>query len=349
MAGKWFSDDDFHWHKNASGDIIDKAAHTWETVTSAGKTLECSVCGHKKVIYEEMDGKILFGEYPQTKETNDKIVAELTRLSGDRPVKGNAGKWTDYKYYINGEIDEYMWYTDIEYQGTKYRGVYFTSLRPNYTIEDVQVGQQDKNGYNVDTLYWFKWEPIEWRVLEMMDGEAFLMSNTILDSQQYFNNMDNRDMDGATVYPNNYKESDIRAWLNKDFYNWAFDDAEQSIISITNVDNSQTAIQGSNKYACENTNDKVFLLSFKEAISEKYGQNSLDKLALKATDYAKVQGIVLRKDEGYEEYGSWWWTRSPYDGGEVAFLMFQGGMASYGSFYVFQTSRGVVPAIKITL
>ena len=319
--------------------------HVWKEQLTAEKQKECSICGYKEAVYDERDGKIYFGEYPQTRETDNGITASLAQMSGDRPVKGNRGKWTDYGYYIRGEVDEYMWYIDLDYNGARYRGVYFTSYRPYDTTgssssSSTGITYQDDNGYVTNTLYWFKWEPIEWRVLERTDGELFLMSNVILDSQQYYRtDSGTRTIDGKTVYPNNYKESDIRAWLNGTFYDQAFDSLEQGIIKTTLVDNSY-----GDKYACENTNDKVFLLRYKEATNTSYGFSSNSTRQLKPTDYAKSQGVwVSTTGNGY------WWLRSPYSSrADDALRVDNNGYADYGS-YVDYTRCGVVPALRITM
>lgn len=304
-------------------------AHTWKDQLTENKQKECAKCGYKVSVYEELDDKIYFGEYPQTKETNNGITATLAQMSGDRPAKGNAGKWTDY-----GKADKFMWYLDIEYSNAKYRGVFLIN--------------SETNGDSVTTLYWFKWEPIEWRVLEKVNGEAFLMSNIILDSQQYYHAENGtRVIDRKTVYPNNYQYSDIRTWLNDKFYNWAFGKPEQSIIKTTFVDNSaSTTVDNSNMCVCENTNDKVFLLSYKDAINTKYGFSSSSESdssrSLCSTDYAQSQG----------GYYTCWWLRSPYsyyssnlctncvdDGGDIY-------ESTNGYVY---TYYGVVPAIKMAL
>ncbi len=344
----------YHMVEEDYGEML---PHEWEENLTADNHKKCSICGTEETLYEERDGKIYFGEYPQTKETDNGITATLAQMSGNRPVRGNSGEWTDYGYYINGSTSEYMWYIDLEYGGERYRGVYFTSYRPYYTTNSSSTGNsnQDDNGYYTNTLYWFKWEPIEWRVLERTDGEAFLMSNVILDSQQYYRTTSGtRSIDGKTVYPNNYKESDIRAWLNGTFYNWAFDEFEQVIINETLVDNSaSTTSSSSNSYACENTNDKVFLLSYKDVLNTSYGFNlssgNYDTARrLKTTGYAQSQGADTLTNSSYRGNGMWW-LRSPLDYDSSRALSVNGDGNADCNDYVNYTSTGVVPALRITL
>ncbi len=355
---------------NCEYTIVDEnyiVPHTWKEQLTGDRQKECTKCGYKENVYEERDGKIYLGEYPQTKETDDGITATLAQMSGDRPVKGNAGKWTDYGYFIGLNTtsyggygvpvkDEFMWYIDLEYDGARYRGVYFTSYRPIATDAD-GLTHQDDNAYYVNSLYWFKWEPIEWRVLEKTDGEAFLMSNVILDSQQYYWKHGVRSIDGKyIVSPNNYKESDIRAWLNGTFYNQAFDELAQAIINETLVDNSAaTTGYSSNENACENTSDKVFLLSYADVMNPSYGFNpdsGCDDEArrLKPTDYAQSQGaFVLRTADSIYYGNGYWMLRSPSDYNSISVLeVIYSGDADFAA-PVECTDRGVVPAIKIQL
>ncbi len=347
--------------------VVNMIPHTWDDQN------KCSVCQAVKP-YEEKDGFIYFGEYPQTRIEQDDIIATLSQMSGDRPVPSMAGTWKKYDYYLVESVGEYMWYQDIEFDGAKYRGVYFTHYRTYFvgssSYDDDETGaltKQKENGYEVNELYWFKWEPIEWRVLEKDDEtkEAFLMSNVILDSQQYYNKAvgSTRTIDGRTVYENNYKESDIRTWLNETFFDWAFDENSKSTINITEVDNSERSLQiaDSNftKFTCASTLDKVFLLSRFDAISHQYGFLTGDRYnearMLKPTEYAKSQGVYIFSDASDPHYVgySYWWLRSPSDDDQQAMYVsssgsIMGGEGTYGRD-VNYTYSGVVPAVKIRL
>ena len=321
-----------------------KVPHEWN---NAGK---CDVCGKDKP-YDERGGKIYFGEYPKTRETDNGIVATLAQMSGERPVKGNSGKWTDYGYYYKGAKEEFMWYIDLEYDGAKYRGVYFDKNRP-YMITGTSTYQKT-NGYMINNLYWFKWEPIEWNILEKKDGAAFLMSGLVLDSHEvYLNDTTQRTVDGKTVFPNNYKESTIRAWLNGEFYDLAFDELDQSLINITLVENGETA-SGWDRDGniCEDTMDRVFLLSYADVINTAYGfeediRAEDAKRTLAMTDYAKCQGI---KVESASPGSCGWWLRTPASGTpDSMVIVTEKGKTNYSSTVSF-THRGVVPAIWITL
>ena len=287
-------------------------------------------------VYTRDGNYIYFGSYPQSEVTDDALKATLTNAAGD------TSTWTSYDYYIRGYTSDFMVYKDVSYNGERYRGVYFTHYRPYYTTEGPKAdnSMQDNNGYYINTVYWFKYEPIKWEILSESDGDAFLCAELILDSQDFHYTYNQTN----SFYANNYEESHIRAWLNESFYDTAFTAAEKNAIKTTVVDNSEsTTGYISNPYACNNTNDKVFLLSYSEATNSSYGfsiydYNSRIKIP---TAYAKAQGAHVFSGAGL------WWLRSPsdLDDYDARLVNFDG----YVYILVYNTYIGVVPALHLTL
>ena len=286
---------------------------------------------------------ILFGSYPQTEVTDSAITTALNGMRGTLPMSSNSRDWTSYGYYISGNVTNFMWYIDLEYSGEKYRGVYFTSYRPNNPLSSSSTSNsyQDDNGYSTGTVYWFKWEPIKWRILTESNGKAMILSELMLDSQQY-------DYDGS--YSNNYANSTIRAWLNDTFYNTAFGALQQAIIETTEVDNSVYSTgYSSNHYACENTFDKVFLLSYREVVNSSYGfststSNSTTRQK-QGSDYCKTQGSYTYT---YNGNGNWWLRSPDYYFSDFARYVTSDGYLGY-DYRVNGTGCGVVPALVICL
>ena len=75
---------------------------------------------------------------------------------------------------------------------------------------------------NKNDMYWFKCEPIVWNILQVTSGKYFLLSSIALDAHCYCDTTSTRTIDGNIIYPNNYEYSNIRTWLNSDFYDLAF-------------------------------------------------------------------------------------------------------------------------------
>ena len=306
----------------------------------------CTKCGAEKV-YGREGGSIYFGIYPQSEVTDGTLKSTLTGSAGALPTSSNSGNWTSYGYYISGSVS-YMWYIDKEYEGEKYRGVYFTSYRPDYTTSSSSSSHsnQDNNGYSTGTVYWFKYEPIKWRILSESGGKALILAELILDSQEFYPSTYIHTENGKTIYANNWEYSTIRKWLNETFYNVAFNDLQKALIVATELDNKTTAYDGSsNSYAtCQNnTTDKVFLLSYKDILSFS------DTARIKQTsDYAQVQGAYTSTSSSYLGNGNWW-LRSPNDdySYNASYVNYYG---SDGYFYkVCCTDYGVVPALTIML
>ena len=111
----------------------------------------------------------------------------------------------------------------------------------------------------------------------------------------------------------------------------------------------------SNPYACEDTEDKVFLLSHAEVTNSAYGfssdQSAYDTARQKQpTDYVMAQGAYTYRNSGGDYDGnSTWWLRSPYGySSDSARAVDYYGYACDG-YGVRNTYNGVVPALRITL
>ncbi len=296
--------------------------------------------------------KVTFGSYPQSEVTNATLKATLTEKAGTLPTKAKPQKWTSFKYYHKykeNDVDkterDFMWYIDITEGNEKYRGIYFTAYRPTYVLRSSAdtTSYQDDNGYKTGTVYWFKYEPISWTVLtEKSDGSSLILCDSILDCKEF----DYNDSDGK--YDNDYSKSSVRTWLNATFLDTAFSSDEQSKILETTVDNSVASTgHQQNPNACANTKDKIFLLSYMEAVNDQYGLELKDARIKKGTAYAKAQGLFADKDGGNS-----WWLRSPSPDPIVAIFKVRGVMntgAVDSYINANYTYRGVVPALWVKL
>ena len=165
-------------------------------------------------------------------------------------------------------------------------------------------------------------EPIEWIVLDVQGKKALLISKYGLDVHAY-----HTDYTYVT-----WETCELRSWLNGTFMNTAFSATEQSAILMTAVDNSDG--QNNSKWHASggnNTNDRLFLLSFAEAgkymsnYPGKQSPNSVDRKCA-PTDYALSRGADTfdrEKTEGRDS--GLWWLRSPgEDQDDAAVVLYDG-------------------------
>lgn len=280
---------------------------------------------------------IEFGSYPQSEVKDNSLIAELNKIDKE---------WISYNYHrqatrptVGIVTDDYMQYADVEYNGEKYRAVIFSMWRPYKTEKESAPGNtyQDANGFSYDTVYWFKFEPIKWRILNPETG--FVVSELVLDSQP-FSVMCNMEMVSGiyynsselTTYANDYKTSDIVKWLNNSFFNDAFTNNDKTNIFSSISHNSALT-------------EKLFLLSLDE-IKNKYGFVSSEKIVGIATGYAKIQGVEI---SDYKKSNCSWWLRSHNEGdtGHANIILSDG--VNYNIKYTNYTSVGVRPAMLINL
>ena len=172
-------------------------------------------------------------------------------------------------------------------------------------------------------------KPIEWIVMKNEGNQVLLLSKYVLDAKPY-----NEELEAVT-----WETSDIRQWLNNEFYTTAFNKTEKAKIQtslIKNEDNSEYGTSEGN-----DTEDKVFLLSEKEA--ETLFSDEEERIA-KATEYAEKSGVYVNKEKA-----AWWWLRSPgYDGSSAAGVYSSGWVCGSGGD-ICNGSDGVRPALHLNL
>ena len=155
-----------------------------------------------KVTAEFPQSYIEFGLWPQSlKAENVKVTEEQTKINGFSAFKGS-----DNNFYIKVESAES-----------------YSSERNKYKFQD---GTEIENGKE----YFFRLEPIKWRILSGSGTEkALLFSEKIItggikfyklkDSERYYISGTGylykpREINGNKIQPNNYEFSEVRAFLN---------------------------------------------------------------------------------------------------------------------------------------
>ena len=242
---------------------------------------------------------ILFGSYPQSEVTN----LETRNILNERALAlsiPDASQLPTLKEYI---------VVDLIYHGEQYRGLY-ASYPSNAAV------------------YWFRYEPLKWRILENTDGTALILCENIIDGKQFYPT----DSD----HPQ-YSNSTVRTWLNESFYETSFDTLQESIIAETLVDGTMS--------------DNIFLLSKNEVGNDAYGFSSTARYhkdsnrQKQSTDYGKINGVITNNNGTAE-----WWLRSRYSALLIYMVEYvdSAGDASYAALDP-SNILGVVPALRIML
>ncbi len=191
--------------------------------------------------------------------------------------------------------------------------------------------------------------PIEWLVLAYDEAghRALLLSRYALDARPY--NAEFMDM--------TWEKCTLRAWMNDEFYHRAFSEAEQALILVTEVDNSNKQRYSGWSYSGgADTQDRVFLLSYREAknylgvrsnVVEGAVQNKRSRVV--PTAYALSRGAYASKYNLSEDgrQAGWWWLRQPGVNQHYAAVV-----NTDGSLYHYYVHRGygcVRPALWISV
>lgn len=279
---------------------------------------------------------ITYGTYPQTKVSTKSLINELNQIEAE---------WISYNYYTTNKQCDFMMYKDVTLNSNKYRAVKFTKYRDFYTTNTYTLDTytQEENNYHLDTVYWFKYEPIKWRVLSPETG--LVICESIIDSQHfYFKSNDRKPSGNTIIYPNNWAYSDIRTWLNSSFFDTAFTEEEKDTIDTTELKNDAYRAETS-RFNAENTFDKIYLLSLDEITKNEYGYESTtwnsESRCMSGTDYALCQGLRVHEN-GY----SFWRLRNAGDA-YIDTCYINNNGARLGSGDSRSVVYGVVPVMNI--
>lgn len=233
----------------------------------------------------------------------------------------------------------------ITYNGMEYERLIPTPYNSSAKFSDGSAIKPVGNA----TYCYFTVMPIEWYVLENTTT-SLLFAKNILDTS-VFNTNSEADTDlefdgdlvgdlmGEVVYPNEWKHSTIREWLNVEFFNNSFNDIEKTaILEHRSVSNDTVTFGADSAFGCkalacddyrnhtvayEDSLDKVFCLSYADTVNTAYGFTSnataYDCLRMaEPTDYAIAKGAKMysstategtvdyERDQVWDRNGEYW-------------------------------------------
>ena len=353
---------------NSTGEFVFEAVFEANTYT-----IEFDVNGGSQLSINKME--VVFGEYVELEISYFGAYQFLGWYYGDLKVESGEwniddnviliAKWTLNSYIENGKtyvnlgkypqtivsdsiiianlnkinITNELGY--LEYNGEEYAKVICNPYWDNH------IPFSDGSKAVKNEIRYFKVEPIKWRVIATENNMATLICEYVIESQIF---------DEKSC---NYELSNIRNWLNNDFYNKTFNDDEKYILQKMFVDNSYSSIDYSfdtlKQYESNDTYDFVKLLSNKEFRVYNLSSNSkeggyggkLDE-AIKITDYSIAVGLAAWGNN--YEYASFVWTRSPgsisNSGVQTVYLTW--GLDIKQTRGSVDSRSGVLPCISIT-
>lgn len=184
-----------------------------------------------------------------------------------------------------------------------------------------------------------KFGNFDWRVLEVRDGCALLISDKVLEMQKY----------NETPDSIQWVNCSLRKFLNETFYD-CFTDEEKIRIVETRLPSSNNPWFGTDggKY----TNDKIFVMSIEEIVAY-FGDSGQIRQKNRNTKYFISDGYnVVRKAVTIEGSPSSWWLRTPGNLRYFTSIVMPDGRISVCGDFVNRsgiTAVGVRPALWITL
>lgn len=175
-------------------------------------------------------------------------------------------------------------------------------------------------------------EAIEWTVLDREGDTLFLISRYVLDGKYLHNN---GDFSGSYV---KWEETDLCDWINDDFYNDAFSNAEKRMIANP---------RGASSDAGETLTRPVFILSANE-LKRYYGIDVNFKGERNEGSIAYATAYALDRDPYVEGNASSWWLRSAgYSAGDACAVRPNGKIGiTYSPDGI---KYGVRPCIRVDL
>ena len=212
---------------------------------------------------------------------------------------------------------------------------------PIQTSSSTRIDKQSKHNIpQVGSIYPFG--GYDWRVLDIQEGKALLLSENILERRKY-----HKVSEDIT-----WEQCALRQYLNSDFLN-NLDQVDRNRISetrINNPDNLWYGTKGGNY-----TFDKFFLLNIDEV--DQYFGNSGDYRSKRRKDHQgnslNYGWYIYNNDNrdrvaSYNGAASGWWLRSPGDPRDYAAIVIDDGFVRVGGGSV-SSADGVRPALWLNL
>jgi hypothetical protein len=193
----------------------------------------------------------------------------------------------------------------------------------------------------------------DWRVLDADDNKALIITEEIIEKRIYHK--------GNTVWG----DSDLRAYLNEEFYNKFSEKDRGKIISVVNknLDNTWNERYGTIGKGGDDTVDSIFLIRLDEVIryfgdsGDFENRNAWNFKGTSVKNYVPSKDGSIIRDEynenriaKYQGKPCFWWLRTPGPGGNHSLVV----VSDDGSIFIHGYSnsgspQGIRPALWLNL
>lgn len=199
-------------------------------------------------------------------------------------------------------------------------------------FQNLQAGDVIKFGeYEQDNNFENGKEAIDWIVLDVQDGEAFVISQSCLEVMQFGT------QDGIKLIV--WEESDLRKWLNSDFIEIAFSEYSQKCIL-------QTSLTSISKWSFGNAEEGRECLNYIFLLGENEYENYLsNEKKVSVTPYAQARCMDTAA------YSGWWLRDVNFSsaGSQAAYVEYTFENNVNVEYYACNYLHMVRPAMRIDL
>ena len=176
-------------------------------------------------------------------------------------------------------------------------------------------------------------EPIQWIVLDKIDGQLLLLSADVLEARQYHH---------VPFEEVTWENSDLRVWMNGDFYEAAFTPVQRGLIETVRNKNADQSITGASGGAA--TDDRVFALSETESVIYFNTPAARSDIGAAPASVHAAAGPLSVSEDGTAD----WWLRSPGTYGFATQFVDASGTPSLSGANV-DLQYGVRPALWLNV
>ena len=263
-----------------------------------GRIYSCPNCKHP-TFFLNNDAKVMGESIKKYKSGNIRNITEITNISSEWKSVINQLMELDYKevtklLYVIEHIQQIKDKTDnketvtVDWETSPANETHNKNAGSS-TQESNHISKENARNKSInnnnkrnrsslkagETLKLGKFDGVDitWRILNKNGSNAMIITEEIINTMPFDTKLHNV----------TWNDSLLRKWLNDNFYNHSFTEAEKNAIRRTEVNNTCPAYDKDNVKTTENTMDKVFVLSkYEKEDSRQLNRTDFDKWQLRS-------------------------------------------------------------------